>query len=82
MIGNDAALMSEFVAIYQDEVDKIADAKNLTASVAFQPISTDLTKHFKRNGGNPLGLAGQGPLVCMCSPPSFLRLLLLFFLPS
>ncbi|KAG6003183.1 hypothetical protein E4U43_000956 [Claviceps pusilla] len=54
--------MSEFVAVYQDEVDKIADAKNLTASVAFQPISTDLTKHFKRNGGNPLGLAGQGPL--------------------
>ncbi|KAG5928102.1 hypothetical protein E4U42_001262 [Claviceps africana] len=64
-VGNDAALMSELVAIYKDEVDKLADARGLVASVAFQPISTDMTKHFSRNGGNPLGLAGQGPLVLL-----------------
>ncbi|KAG5979642.1 hypothetical protein E4U55_004925 [Claviceps digitariae] len=65
MVGNDAALMSDLVAIYQDEVGKVADAQGLVASVAFQPVSRDMTKHFDKNGGNPLGLTGQGPLVLL-----------------
>ncbi|KAK9436350.1 FAD binding domain-containing protein [Metarhizium brunneum] len=60
--GNDAGLMSEMVAIYQDEVEKIKDAPGIVPSVIFQPISTDMTKLMSKNGGNPLGLAGQGPL--------------------
>ncbi|KAK2599014.1 hypothetical protein QQS21_005548 [Conoideocrella luteorostrata] len=61
-VGNDATLMSELVAIYKDEVEKIKDAPGILPSIIFQPISTDMTKHFSKNGGNPLGLDGQGPL--------------------
>ncbi|KAG8419773.1 hypothetical protein J3458_004615 [Metarhizium acridum] len=60
--GNDAVLMSEMVAVYQDEVEKVKDAPGIVPSVIFQPISTDMTKLMSKNGGNPLGLAGQGPL--------------------
>lgn len=62
MTGNDAALMTEMVSIYQEEVEKVKDAPGIVPSVIFQPISTDQTKFFSKNGGNPLGLAGQGPL--------------------
>ncbi|KAG6035664.1 hypothetical protein E4U41_005995 [Claviceps citrina] len=65
MIGNNATLMSELVTIYRDEVDKFKTAPGLVASLSFQPISTALTKHFYKNGGNPLGLAGQGPLTLL-----------------
>ncbi|KAG6161586.1 hypothetical protein E4U11_003316 [Claviceps purpurea] len=64
-VRNTAALMAELVSIYQDEVDKVADTKGLVASVAFQPLSTEMTKHFAKNGGNALGLAGQGPLTLL-----------------
>lgn len=60
--------MSEMVAIYQDEVEKIKDAPGIVPSVIFQPISTDMTKLMSKNGGNPLGLAGQAPLTCMFVP--------------
>ncbi|KFG86691.1 FAD binding domain-containing protein [Metarhizium anisopliae] len=60
--GNDAGLMSEMAAIYQDEVEKIKDAPGIVPSAIFPPISTDMTKLMSKNGGNPLGLAGQGPL--------------------
>jgi hypothetical protein len=53
------------VAIYQDEVNKVKDAPGIVPSLVLQPISTDMTKFMTKNGGNPLGLAGQGPLNCM-----------------
>lgn len=66
--GNDAGLMSEMAAIYQDEVEKIKDAPGIVPSAIFPPISTDMTKLMSKNGGNPLGLAGQGPLNCIFVP--------------
>lgn len=63
-VRNSAALMAEIVSINQDEVDKVADTKGLMATVGFQPLSTEMTKHFTKDGGNALGLAGQGPLIC------------------
>lgn len=54
--------MREMVEIYQDEVQGIKDAPGIVPSFVFQLITTDMTKHFSKNGGNPLGLANQGPL--------------------
>lgn len=54
--------MADMVAIYQEEVTAIKDVAGIVPSAVFQLITTDMTKHFSRNGGNPLGLAGQGPL--------------------
>ncbi|KAG6059644.1 hypothetical protein E4U32_003908 [Claviceps aff. humidiphila group G2b] len=62
-VHNSAALMAEIVSIYQDEVEKVADTNGLMATVGFQPLSTEMTKHFTKDGGNALGLAGQGPLI-------------------
>ncbi|KAM3534913.1 hypothetical protein MY4038_001814 [Beauveria bassiana] len=59
---NSAALMDDIVAIYIEEVDKVKDAPGIVPSTIFQPITTSMTKHFSKNGGNPLGLEGQGPL--------------------
>ncbi|KAF7559912.1 hypothetical protein G7046_g4250 [Stylonectria norvegica] len=61
-VKNDASLMTEMVAIYMDEVEKIKDAAGVVPSAVYQPITTDMTKYMNKNGGNPLGLAGQGPL--------------------
>ena len=56
--------MNEMVAIFQDEVEGIKDAPGIVPSFVFQLITTDQTVHFSKRGGNPLGLAGQGPLNC------------------
>lgn len=45
-----------------DEVRHIKDAQGLVPSIVFQPIPMDMTKHFAKNGGNPLGLENQEPL--------------------
>lgn len=65
---NSAELMSEMVDIYIKEVEKIKDAKGVVPSFVLQPISKGTTEHFSKNGGNPLGLAGQGPLTCALIP--------------
>lgn len=64
---NSAMLMDEIVAIYTEEVEKVKDAPGIVPSAVFQPITTSMTKHFAKNGGNPLGLEGQGPLTCTCA---------------
>ncbi|GJN85264.1 hypothetical protein PLIIFM63780_008828 [Purpureocillium lilacinum] len=61
-VGNDPDLMAEMVAAYMDEVNKVKDAPGLVPSAVYQPITTSMTSQFTKNGGNPLGLAGQGPL--------------------
>ncbi|KAK6538557.1 hypothetical protein TWF694_010136 [Orbilia ellipsospora] len=61
-VGNDVSLMTKMIDIYMDEVDKVKDAAGIVPSTIFQLITTDMTSHFTRNGGNALGLAGQGPL--------------------
>lgn len=54
--------MADIVAIYMEEVEPVKDAAGIVPAAVFQPITTDMTSHFSKNGGNPLGLAGQGPL--------------------
>jgi len=65
-VGNDPDLMAEMVAAYMDEVNKVKDAPGLVPSAVYQPITTSMTSQFSKNGGNPLGLAGQGPLNGTC----------------
>ncbi|KAM0517039.1 hypothetical protein ACHAPE_005151 [Trichoderma viride] len=45
-----------------DEIDAVKNVTGIGPSIIFQLITTDMTDHFSKNGGNPLGLAGQGPL--------------------
>jgi hypothetical protein len=54
--------MADMVAIYMEEVEPIKNVTGIVPSIIFQLITTDMTTHFSKNGGNPLGLAGQGPL--------------------
>jgi hypothetical protein len=67
MVGNSPTLMAEIVAIYMEETNIVKDAAGIVSSCVFQPITTDMTSHFTKNGGNALGLAGQGPLNRTCS---------------
>lgn len=48
-----------------EEVNKIKDAADIVPSIVYQPIPTEMTQQFSKNGGNPLGLAGSGPLNSM-----------------
>lgn len=62
MFGNSPTLMADITAIFMEETNLISDAEGLVSSAVFQPITQDMTSHFSKNGGNALGLAGQGPL--------------------
>lgn len=62
MVGNSPTLMADIVAIYQEETNIVKNATGIVSSCVFQPITTDMTSHMSKNGGNALGLAGQGPL--------------------
>lgn len=64
MVGNSPTLMADIVAIFMEETNIVKDASGLVSSCVFQPITTDMTSHMSKNGGNALGLAGQGPLNC------------------
>ncbi|KAJ5722135.1 hypothetical protein N7488_000170 [Penicillium malachiteum] len=61
-VGNDATLMADMVAIYMDEIEPLKNFSGIVPSLVFQPITTDMISHFSKNGGNALGLDGQGPL--------------------
>jgi len=57
--------MSDVIAIYQEEVNKINNVTDLVASLIYQPISTAISSHFRKNGGNALGFDDRdGPLNC------------------
>lgn len=58
--------MADMVAIYMEEIEPIKNVRGIGPSIIFQLITTDMTDHFSKNGGNPLGLAGQGPLNRKC----------------
>ncbi|KAJ5537046.1 hypothetical protein N7513_010232 [Penicillium frequentans] len=62
MVGNNADLMADMVAIYMDEIEPLKTVVGIVPSLVFQPISTDMISHFSKNGGNALGLDDQGPL--------------------
>lgn len=69
--------MADMVAIYMEEIDTIKNVTGIGPSIIFQLITTDMTDHFSKNGGNALGLAGQGPLNRAFVPPYTLFLLTL-----
>jgi hypothetical protein len=75
MVENSATLMADMVAIYMDEVNPIKGVAGIVPSLVFQPITTDMISHFTKNGGNALGLAGQGPLNRMHLMTFFLNLI-------
>lgn len=54
--------MTDIVGIFMEEFDKVKDAAAIVPAISFQPITTDMIKHFSSNGGNALGLANKGPL--------------------
>jgi len=73
MVRNSASLMADITAIYMEEVEIVKNATGILPSVIYQPITTAMTSHFSKNGGNALGFgAADGPLN-RTSP---------FFLPS
>lgn len=54
--------MDDMVAIYMDEIESVKGVAGVLPSLVFQPITTDMISHFSKNGGNALGLDGEGPL--------------------
>ncbi|KAJ5525113.1 hypothetical protein N7494_011763 [Penicillium frequentans] len=62
MVGNNADLMADMVAIYMEEIEPLKTVAGIVPSLVFQPITTDMISHFSKNGGNALGLDDQGPL--------------------
>lgn len=54
--------MADMIAIYMEEIESIKSVAGVGPSIIFQLITTDMTSQFSKNGGNALGLAGQGPL--------------------
>lgn len=70
MVGNSASLMADMVAIYMDEVEPVKNVTGIVPSLVFQPITTDMISHFSKNGGNALGLDGEGPLNRKCPKPA------------
>jgi hypothetical protein len=66
MVKNDAQLMADVQKIFEEEAANIISAANVVPALVFQPISTAMTSHFTRNGGNALGITeADGPLVCV-----------------
>jgi len=54
-----------------DEVNKVNKIPDLIPSLVLQPITTAVTSHFRKNGGNALGFDDRdGPLTRLLSFPS------------
>jgi hypothetical protein len=67
---NSATLIANIVEIFMQEVSTIKDAEGVLPSISFQPIGTDMTSHFSKNGGNALGIStADGPLNRNCPLP-------------
>ena len=65
MVANNPTLMSDILAIYMNEVEAINTISGVLPSLIFQPITTSMTSHFSKNGGNALGITeSDGPLNC------------------
>lgn len=63
MVKNSPTLMAEITKIYMDEVSTIKAVEGVLPSLIYQPITTAMTSHFSKNGGNALGFSDKdGPL--------------------
>jgi len=64
-VKNDAQLFADIIALYDVAIVPIKNVPGLFPAMAFQPISTTMSSHFSKNGGNPLGVSpDDGPLMC------------------
>lgn len=69
MVKNSATLMEDITEIFMDELSAVKDAPDILPSLVYQPMTTAITSHFLKNGGNALGISDRdGPLNC-ASPP-------------
>jgi hypothetical protein len=55
----------QIIAAYVEELEKVKKLEGIVPCVVFHPTPPGHTKHMSKNGGNPLGLAGEGPLTIM-----------------
>ncbi|KAG9242387.1 FAD binding domain-containing protein [Calycina marina] len=63
---NSPTLMSDISAMFIEEIDQIKTIPDLVSSLVFQPITTAITSHFSKYGGNSLGFNDRdGPLTLM-----------------
>lgn len=70
-VKNSATLMAEIIQIYMEEVATIKKVSGILPALVFQPITTDMTSHFSKNGGNALGFSDKdGPLTCKSFHPA------------
>jgi hypothetical protein len=56
--------MSKLVDIYISEVNSIKHVSGLLPSLIMQIITKEEIMTFHKNGGNALGITGEGPLLC------------------
>lgn len=59
MVHNDVQLMADIQKIFEEEVANIITAANVVPALVYQPISTAMTSHFTKNGGNALGITEE-----------------------
>ncbi|KAF2417721.1 FAD-binding domain-containing protein [Tothia fuscella] len=55
----------KILEIYQEELQPIKSLEGAVPFIIFHPTPAGHTDPMKKNGGNPLGLAGLGPLMIM-----------------
>ena len=61
----DVAFQQRVLDMFMAATRGITDAKGVLPAVTMQPITTNTIAHFRKNGGNALGIEeGDGPLIC------------------
>ncbi|KAH9209051.1 FAD binding domain-containing protein [Leptodontidium sp. 2 PMI_412] len=66
MVKNSPTLLTDIVAIFMEESNKVKDAAGITPSIAIQGVPLNMIAQFSKNGGNALGItAADGPLVLL-----------------
>ncbi|CZT03870.1 related to 6-HYDROXY-D-NICOTINE OXIDASE [Rhynchosporium agropyri] len=65
-VKNSPTLLTEIVAIFKEESDKVNDAAGIVSSVAIQGLPLNVIEKFSKNGGNALGITpADGPLAVL-----------------
>ena len=61
----DVAFQQRVLDMFMAATRGIRDAKGVLPAVTMQPITTNTIAHFRKNGGNALGIeVGDWPLIC------------------
>ena len=63
---NSPDLQTKILELFVQEVETIKDASGLLPAVVFQPITSSQITHFRKRGGNALGISdADAPLILM-----------------